>query len=125
MHINNLGGPKGAATAALNRPAAPARSSFGALVTGSTSVASPSAPTGTNILSKTISAQGTPGAGFGAPYTQAMTANAEANTAAGGAPGTAEQEALRDLMKMSLMSFVSTSFNMSMNRPKMEFSSEE
>lgn len=114
MHINNLGGPKGAATASLNRPAAPARSSFGALVSGSTSAAAPSAPTGTNILSQTISSQGTPGAGFGAPY-----------AAAGGAQPTAEQEALRDLMKMSLMSFVSTSFNMNMNRPKMEFSSEE
>jgi hypothetical protein len=122
MHINNLGGPKGAAAASPGQPTAPARSSFGALVSGSTSVAArPTAPSGSNILAQTISSQGTPGTGFGAPYTQAMTANA----AAGGAQSTAEQEALRDLMKMSLMSFASTSFNMSMNRPKMEFSSEE
>ncbi|ADO74958.1 hypothetical protein [Stigmatella aurantiaca] len=130
MHINNLGGPKGAATASLDRPAAPARSSFGSLVAGSTSgVPRSAAPTGTNILAKTISSQGTPGAGFGAPYTQAMTANASAGGAQAPAANlqqqSAEQKALYDIMKMSLMSFVNTSFNMNQNRPKMEFASEE
>jgi hypothetical protein len=133
MHVNNLGGPRMPVT--TPGTAQTARTSFGTLVQGS--AATPSMGrgglSGSNIVASAISVNSGGVPGFGAPYQQAMPAAPGPTAGAAqpqtpGAPGGEfnaeleakfkQQTALKELMKLSLTTFISTTFSLGMNRPK-------
>lgn len=134
MHVNNLGGARMPVTTTPGTTQT-ARTSFSTLVQGSaaTPTMGRAGVSGSSIIASAISVNSGGVPGFGAPYQQAMP-GAPAPTAGATQPQTpseglnseiegmyAEQEqrkALMDLMKMSLMSFISTTFSMGQNRPK-------
>ncbi len=133
MHVNNLGGPRMPVTTTTGTTQT-ARTSFGSLVQGSaaTPTMGRAGLSGSNIIASAISVNSGGVPGFGAPYQQAMPAAPATGTPqpqtppatnGGIVPAEAQaqieqQKALKDLMKMSLMSFISTTFQMGMNRPK-------
>ncbi len=134
MHVNNLGGARMPVTTTPGTTQT-ARTSFGTLVQGSaaTPTTGRAGLTGSSIIASAISVNSGGVPGFGAPYQQAMPST-PAPTAGATQPQTPpapgnefngeleakfkQQKALKDLMKMSLMSFISTTFSMGMNRPK-------
>jgi hypothetical protein len=133
MHVNNLGGPRMPVTTTPGT-AQTARTSFGTLVQGSaaTPTMGRAGLSGSNIIASAISVNSGGVPGFGAPYQQAMQGT-PAPTAGAAQPQTPttpggefsaeldklkQDAALKDLMKMSLISFISTTFSMGMNRPK-------
>jgi hypothetical protein len=134
MHVNNLGGARMPVTTTPGTTQT-ARTSFGTLVQGSaaTSTAGRAGLSGSSIIASAISVNSGGVPGFGAPYQQALpsapapTAGAAQPPATGGQLNGAQQaqspeqkKALEDLMKMSLISFISTTFSLGMNRPKPE-----
>jgi hypothetical protein len=135
MHVNNLGGARMPVTT-NTATTQTARTSFGTLVQGSaaTPAMGRAGLSGSSIIASAISVNSGGVPGFGAPYQQAMP-NAPSPTAGATQPQTPpattggefngelqaqfeQQKALKDLMKMSLMSFISTTFSMGQNRPK-------
>ena len=120
MQINNLGGARMPVTTSANSTSQTARASFGSLVQGGGApMAGRVAIPGSSIVSRAISANsgGTPGAALGASYLQAQTAG----PATSGTMSPADQKkAMVDLMKHSLMSFMSSTFSMGQNRPGIE-----
>ena len=146
MQINNLGGARLPVTTTADSASQTARTRFGTLV--SASAGAPAAGAvglpGSSIVAKAISvnSSGIPGSGFGAPYLQAIPSNTPApgtslarglqgQTPATGSGPNGElqaaldkqkegEKAMRDLMKMSLMSIVSSTFAAGQNRPKIE-----
>jgi hypothetical protein len=134
MHVNNLGGARMPVTTTPGTTQT-ARTSFGTLVQGgaATPTMGRAGLSGSSIIASAISVNSGGVPGFGAPYQQAMP-SAPAPTAGATQPQTPtapgsefngeltamfeQQKALKDLMKMSLMSFISTTFSMGQNRPK-------
>ena len=139
MHVNNLGGPRMPVT--TPGTAQTARTSFGTLVQGS--AATPSMGrgglSGSNIIASAISGSSGGVPGFGGPYQQAMPAapgptagsaqpqtpatpgsefNSELEAMNKGQKTLEQKRALEELMKMSLTTFISTTFSLGMNRPK-------
>lgn len=141
MQVNNLGGVRGPVTTGTNSTSQTSRTSFSTLMQGAASApAGRASIPGASVISTAVSVTGgsIPGARLGAPYQQAMptapSAPAKSGTvAATPAQGTAgsefnadlkstldQQNALKELMKMSLASFASSTFSMGQNRPKLE-----
>jgi hypothetical protein len=88
---------------------------------------------GSSIIASAISVNSGGIPGFGAPYQQALPAApaagatqplaANGNTGVVGPDAQAkieQQKALKDLVKLSLVSFISTTFSLGMNQPKIE-----
>jgi hypothetical protein len=147
MQINNLGGARMPVTTSANSTSQTARTSFGTLIqsgAGAPAAGRVGIP-GSSIVSTAISVNSgsIPGATFGAPYQQAMpTSHGVPGSGSnvlvaphGQTPGTTsagsefngelqstldQQNALKDLMKMSLQSFMSSTFSMGQNRPGIE-----
>ncbi|HYI02631.1 hypothetical protein [Hyalangium sp.] len=143
MHINNLGGARLPVTTTAGSTTQTARTSFGSLVQGSAaaSTAGRAGLTGSSVIASAISSNSGGAQGFGAPYLQAMSSgvpgvggNASTPTQ-GQAPATGVgsefngelaamseqqegQKAMKELIKMSLISFVNSTFAMGQNRPK-------
>ncbi|MBN1209033.1 MAG: hypothetical protein JXB05_29515 [Myxococcaceae bacterium] len=139
MHVNNLGGARMPVTTA-ERTTQTARTSFGTLLQGAASIptTSPAAIPGSSIVATAIanSSGGTPGSGFGAPYLQgtptgvpvpglggatpAAPAGSEFNGELTGMMQEQQQKmlAIRELVQMSLMSFMQGIFAMGQNRPQ-------
>ncbi|KFE69098.1 hypothetical protein [Hyalangium minutum] len=127
MNINTLGGVRMPVTTSTDRTTQTAATRFGSLVQGSASTATSGRAglPGSSVVASAISANSGGAPGFGAPYLQAMSsgvpgAGTPATTATQGqttAPA-AGQEQLKEIMKMSLVSFINTTFAMGQNRPK-------
>jgi hypothetical protein len=147
MHINNLGGARLPVTTTAGSTTQTARTSFGSLVQGSASASTSGRAglTGSSVIASAISSNSGGARGFGAPYMQAMSSgvpgvggNASTPTQ-GQAPATGvgsefngelaamteqqkaqadQQKAMVELIKMSLVSFVNSTFSMGQNRPK-------
>jgi len=138
MNVNTLGGARMPVTTTAASTTQTARTSFGTLVSGSTPAATAGRAglTGSSVIASAISSNSGGVPGFGAPYLQAMTSGVPGvgtpTPAQGQTPAPAagsefnaelqakaeEQKALKDLMKMSLISFVNSTFAMGQNRPK-------
>lgn len=139
MNINTLGGVRTPVTTTTDRTTQTAGTRFGSLVQGSASTATSGRAglSGSSVVASAISANSGGVPGFGAPYLQAMSSgvpgvSTPATTATQGqttAPAagsefngemqaTYEQEQLKEIMKMSLVSFINTTFAMGQNRPK-------
>jgi hypothetical protein len=137
MQVNNLGGARMPVTTTPGTTQT-AGTRFSTLVQGSaaTPTMGRAGLSGSSIIASAISANSGGIPGFGAPYQQAMP-SAPAPAAGATQPQTppatnsgivpadaqtkAEQKkAIEDLMKMSLMSFINSTFAMGMNRPKAE-----
>lgn len=133
MHVNNLSGARMPVTTTPGTTQT-ARTSFGTLLQGSAAVPTGRAGlTGSSIIASAISVNSGGVPGFGAPYQQAMPST-PAPTSGATQPQTPpatggefnaeletkfkQQQALKDLMLMSLKSFIGTTFSMGMNRPK-------
>jgi hypothetical protein len=134
MHINNLGGARMPVTTNTGT-AQTARTSFGTLLQGSaaTPTAGRAGLSGSSIIASAISVNSGGLPGFGSPYQQAMPAAPGAGAtqppAANGNGGIVapdvqakieQQKALKDLMKLSLTTFISTTFSLGMNQPKID-----
>jgi len=128
MHVNNLGGARMPVTTTTGTTQT-ARTSFSTLVQGSAATPVPGRAglSGSNIIASAISVHSGGIPGFGTPYQQAMpAAPASATNGNGGvvAPDVQakieQQKALKDLMKMSVITFVNTTFSLGMNQPKIE-----
>jgi hypothetical protein len=140
MNVNNLGGVRMPVTTTTDRTTQTAGTNFGSLVRASTPAATAGRGglSGSNVIASAISANSGGVPGFGAPYLQAMNAGvpgtgtpapapSQGQTTAPGA-GTEfngelqarfeEQKALKEIMQMSLVSFINTTFSMGQNRPK-------
>jgi hypothetical protein len=127
MHINNLGGARMPVTTTAGTSQT-ARTSFSTLVQGG--AAAPTAGrgglSGSSVIASAISGNSGGAQGFGGPYMQA--ANGAQTQTPGAAAGTEprseldakieQQKALKELMQLSLTSFVNTTFSMGQNRPK-------
>ncbi len=140
MNINNLGGARAPVSTNTSQTAQTARASFGTLLksgAGAPAAGRTGVP-GSSIVSTAISINSgaVPGSGVGAPYQQAMPSTPAASTATA-APGTTasagtstaaagtmspddQKKALQELVKASMMSFVSSTFSMGQNRPGIE-----
>lgn len=140
MNINSLGGARMPVTTATDRTTQTAGTRFGSLVQGSagTATAGRSGLSGSNVIASAISVNSGGIPGFGAPYLQAMPSTVPGT----GAPATSptpgqttapaagsefngeqaamieQQTQLKEIMKMSLVSFINTTFAMGQNRPK-------
>jgi hypothetical protein len=135
MQVNNLGGARMPVTT-TSGTAQTARTSFSTLVQGSaaTSTVGRGGISGSSIIASAISVNSGGVPGFGAPYQQAMPAAPAAGATQPQTPPATnggivppevqakieQTKALEDLMKMSLVSFINTTFGMGMNRPKAE-----
>lgn len=125
MNVNTLGGARMPVTTTTDRTTQTARTSFGTLVQGGAGgvTAGRAGLSGSSVIASAISANSGGVPGFGAPYMQAMNTGVGTPATApaqGQAPaaGTEEQKAMKELMKMSLVSFVNSTFAMGQNRPK-------
>jgi hypothetical protein len=138
MNVNTLGGARMPVTTSTDRTTQTARTSFGTLVQGSAGgvTAGRAGLSGSSVIASAISANSGGVPGFGAPYLKAMnsgvpgagtpaTTPAQGQTPAAGSEFNAEltakaeeQKAMKELMKMSLVSFVNSTFAMGQNRPK-------
>jgi hypothetical protein len=129
MHVNNLGGARMPVTTTTGTTQT-ARTSFSTLVQGSaaTPVTGRAGLSGSSIIASAVSVNSGGIPGFGAPYQQAMPA-APAPTAGATNGGVVsadmqarieQQTALKELMKMSLTTFISTTFSLGMNQPKLD-----
>lgn len=134
MHVNNLGGARMPVTTTTGTTQT-ARTSFSTLVQGSaaTPVTGRAGLSGSSIIASAISVNSGGIPGFGSPYQQAMPAAPAAGATTPPAPNgnggvvapdvqakIEQQKALKDLMKMSLITFVSTTFSLGMNQPKLD-----
>lgn len=134
MHINNLGGARMPVTTTTGTTQT-ARTGFSTLLQGSaaTPVTGRAGLSGSSIIASAISVNSSGIPGFGTPYQQAMpaapTAGATQPAATNGNTGVVgpdaqakieQQKALKDLMKMSVITFVNTTFSLGMNQPKVE-----
>lgn len=135
MHVNNLGGARMPVTTTTGTTQT-ARTSFSTLLQGSaaTPVTGRAGISGSSIIASAISVNSGGIPGFGAPYQQALpgapVAGATQPQTPPATPGSEfnaelqaqfeQQKALKDLVKMSLMSFVSTTFSLGMNQPKLD-----
>lgn len=139
MNVNSLGGARMPVTTATDRTSQTAATRFGSLVQGSASTATSgrSGLTGSNVIASAISVNSGGVPGFGGPYLQATpstgagtgapatSATPGQTTAPAGTELNAEQAAqieqqnqLKEIMKMSLVSFINSTFAMGQNRPK-------
>jgi hypothetical protein len=138
MNINTLGGARMPVTTGTDRTTQTAQTNFGSLVRASTPAATPgrAGMPGSSVIASAISANSGGFPGFGGPYLQAMTSGVPGTGASSPAPtqGQApapgsefngelqakfeEQKALKEIMQMSLVSFINTTFSMGQNRPK-------
>lgn len=140
MNVNNLGGVRMPVTTTTDRTTQTAATNFGSLVRASTPTSPPGRAglTGSSVIASAISANSGGFPGFGGPYMQAMNAGVPGTGTSAPAPAQGqtpapaagsefnaemqakfeEQAALKDLMKMSLISFVNSTFAMGQNRPK-------
>lgn len=140
MNVNSLGGARMPVTTATDRTSQTAGTRFGSLVQGSASSATSgrSGLSGSNVIASAISVSSGGVPGFGGPYLQAApsagpSAGTPATTATPGqttapAPGSEfngelaamfeQQNQLKEIMKMSLTSFINSTFSMGQNRPK-------
>lgn len=134
MHVNNLGGARMPVTTTTGT-AQTARTSFSTLLQGSaaTPTAGRAGISGSSIIASAISVNSGGVPGFGAPYQQAMPAAPSAGATqpqTPPAPGSEfngelqaqfeQQKALKELVKLSLTSFIGTTFSLGMNQPKIE-----
>jgi hypothetical protein len=149
MQINNLGGARLPVTTSANSTSQTARTSFGSLVqsgAGAPTAGRAGIP-GSSIVSTAISVNSgsIPGSTLGTPYLQAMPTPTsvpgtsvkapQGQTSGTAATGTGavgsefngelqamfdQQKALKDLMKMSLMSFMGGTFALGQSRPKID-----
>jgi hypothetical protein len=144
MHINNLSGTRMPVTPTADRASQTARTRFGTLVQGAGApTAGRAAVPGSSIVSTAISANSgaAPGATFGAPYLQARSSSAAAPATGSTTPGQTQapgasnpgsefnaelqadydqQQAMHELVTMSLTSFVNSIFAMGQHRPGIE-----
>lgn len=121
MHVNNLGGARMPVTHNQGTTQT-ARTSFSTLVQGgaATPASGRATPSGSSIIASAISVNAGGVPGFGAPYQQAMPTTPGAEFNAELQTQLEQRKALEELIQMSLMSFISTTFSMGQNRPKAE-----
>jgi hypothetical protein len=134
MHVNNLGGAKMPVTTTTGTTQT-ARTSFSTLLQGSaaTPMGGRAGISGSSIIASAISVNSGGIPGFGAPYQQALPAAPAAGATQPQTPATnggvvstdaqakiEQEKALKELVKMSLVSFVGTTFSLGMNQPKIE-----
>jgi hypothetical protein len=140
MNINTLGGARMPVTTGTDRTTQTAQTNFGSLVRASTPAATAGRAglSGSSVVASAISANSGGVPGFGGPYLQAMssgvpgvgtpapaptqgqtTAPAAGSEFNGELAAMLEQQTqLKEIMKMSLVSFINTTFAMGQNRPK-------
>jgi hypothetical protein len=138
MNINSLGGARMPVTTATDRTPQTAGTRFGSLVQGSAATPGRSGLSGSNVIASAISVNSGGIPGFGTPYLQAMPSPVPGAGApvASPTPGQTtapaagsefngelaamfeQQKQLKEIMQMSLISFINTTFSMGQNRPK-------
>jgi hypothetical protein len=131
MNINSLGGPRMTPLTSVDNASSTSRSSFGSLLNAGSAKAAggPGQLTGGNVISAAINVnQGSPGAGVGAPYQQAMpTPPAPGADNVAQLQGQAQAQAetqkmamMKELATLSIASFASATFSLGNNKIQLE-----
>jgi hypothetical protein len=130
MNINSLGGPRMTPLTSVDSASSTARSSFGSLInSGAAKAGGAGQITGGNVIAAAINVnQGSPGAGVGAPYQQAMpppatTGSDNAAQLKGQAQAQADTQKvamMKELAMLSVASFASSTFSLGNNRIQLE-----